>query len=367
MVNRIDLNFLKSNKETISFVLKDSLFLILDKSDLEDISVFKKDFSNAFEKDESFYYLPSNVIIDSSLEIFLKEKRSNVIKLVKNKKPFLINNDKKFSFYYYSCFLFHEKDETLIVKTKGIKSFDITKYLTLPFVRTEDIETKNVNQIITVESKQFLSDVSNIELKVTETDENGLVIESYFRNGKLTTVYRFINDVFHNDNKNQEPSLTYYYENGVKKHEEWYKNGELHREDDKPAQISYYKSGKKENEVWFKDGEKYRDGDKPTRIQYYENGNKKTEKWIRFKMLYRENKKGKQFEPSIIFYYENGNKKEQMWWRNNKLYRDDDKPVIIQYHENEIKKREEWIVNDKERDIDNKRFVINYDENEQRI
>ena len=41
----------------------------------------------------------------------------------------------------------------------------------------------------------------------------------------------------------------------------WYKNGELHRDNDKPAII--WSNGQKE---WYKNGKRHRDGDKPAVI-----------------------------------------------------------------------------------------------------
>ena len=65
----------------------------------------------------------------------------------------------------------------------------------------------------------------------------------------------------------------------------WYKNGEVHRDDDRPA-IIYADGGL----VWYKNGEYHRDGDKPARID----------------------------EDGTLG-----------WWKNGKIHRDGDKPAVI--------------------------------------
>jgi len=65
----------------------------------------------------------------------------------------------------------------------------------------------------------------------------------------------------------------------------WFKNGKLHRDNDKPAVIHF--SG---STYWYKNGEFHRDNDQPASI------------W---------------------------NDGTKQWWKNGKLHRDNDKPSII--------------------------------------
>ena len=70
----------------------------------------------------------------------------------------------------------------------------------------------------------------------------------------------------------KEEHRVYYYENGEKMYEEWFRNGQLHREGNKPAYIKYYENGKKEYETWWKNGQRHREGDKPAWIEYEKEG-----------------------------------------------------------------------------------------------
>ena len=51
-----------------------------------------------------------------------------------------------------------------------------------------------------------------------------------------------------------KPDEIWYHEDGSIRKEQWYKDGELHREGDKPAKITYLSDGSIWEEQWFKDG-----------------------------------------------------------------------------------------------------------------
>jgi len=89
----------------------------------------------------------------------------------------------------------------------------------------------------------------------------------------------------------------------------WFKNGKLHRDNDKPAVI--WSDGEKN---WHKDGPLHRDGDKPAVIQA--NGAKV---WYKNGKCHRDNDK-----PAGVFH--DGAK---YWYKNGKLHRDNDKPAVI--------------------------------------
>jgi hypothetical protein len=88
----------------------------------------------------------------------------------------------------------------------------------------------------------------------------------------------------------------------------WYINGELHRDNDKPA--LEYANG---NKYWYKNGELHRDNDLPARE--YVDGEKW---WYKEGKLHRDNDL-----PAIEF----GNG-EKRWFQNGKLHRDNDLPAI---------------------------------------
>ncbi len=115
-------------------------------------------------------------------------------------------------------------------------------------------------------------------------------------------------------------------------------NGKIHREDG-PASIYYYLNGNKWEELWFKDDKRHRN-DGPAYIKYYENGNKKEERW------YTGGKKHREDEPASIHYYCNGNKTAERWFKDDKRHREDD-PAMIKYYKNGNKMKEWWYKNGK--------------------
>lgn len=76
---------------------------------------------------------------------------------------------------------------------------------------------------------------------------------------------------------------------GSIKAEEYYKNGERHRDGDKPAYIWYSDDGPIKNEKYFKNGKFHRDGDKPANIWYYDDGSIRSEKYYKNGVAYTPN------------------------------------------------------------------------------
>ena len=95
--------------------------------------------------------------------------------------------------------------------------------------------------------------------------------KKYYDNGKVRYIY-YMNKYMQGHNL-YGPAFIEFYENGNKKHEEYYINGKLHRKDG-PARIGYYENGNKTCEGYYINGKLHRK-DGPAYISYYEDGNKR--------------------------------------------------------------------------------------------
>lgn len=90
--------------------------------------------------------------------------------------------------------------------------------------------------------------MNNIKRKTYEIS-NGVIIE--IRNERI---YWFKDGELHRDN--DQPAIIFF--DGTRC---WYKNGQLHRDNDQPAAIYYTGS-----RYWYKNGNRHRDNDKPAVI-----------------------------------------------------------------------------------------------------
>ena len=88
--------------------------------------------------------------------------------------------------------------------------------------------------------------------------------------------------------------------------EEWYLDGQLHREDDQPAVID------KDTKYWCKYGILHREGDRPAIIT------KKAEAWFKDGRLHRDGD-----QPAFI------SRKTKVWCKEGRLYRDGQQHVIF--------------------------------------
>ena len=190
-------------------------------------------------------------------------------------------------------------------------STDVQK-LTMEFLEPEEIKTlfetyketkvmfeeltKHTNfvvdckRIITDEELQFF-ETQNIQLKLLETYEN--------INGDQ---YWYKNEEIHRDD--DLPAIIT--SEGDKY---WYRNGLPHRDNDLPAVI--FVSGTQE---WYQNGERHRDNDLPAIIKL--NG---------YQSWYKYGKKHRDYDlPAMI--YSNG---DQFWYQNGLQHRDNDLPAII--------------------------------------
>ena len=68
-----------------------------------------------------------------------------------------------------------------------------------------------------------------------------------------------------------------YYANGSIEYEEWYQNGERHREDG-PAFIRYYANGSVKYEAWSQNDKLHRE-DGPAYIEYDQDGSVEIDRW----------------------------------------------------------------------------------------
>ncbi len=187
-------------------------------------------------------------------------------------------------------------------------------------------------------------------------------VEKWFKKGKLS--------------REDGPAvIEYWEESDNKRNEQWYKDGEKHREedDDKPAYIEYndvellgftsiirkefWVHGQQHrvknpavitykgdlvcvtyHEWWVKDFKtkvawylgdlahtKHRDG-APAKIRYHDNGEESE------RCYYKNGKLDRQNGPAIEQFYKGGRKKEERWCRDYKLHREG-APAVIRYDE----------------------------------
>lgn len=130
---------------------------------------------------------------------------------------------------------------------------------------------------------------------------------------------------------------------GVIRIQNWYLNGQYHRENDLPIQVHYHENGGIALSFWHLNGQLQRAGDLPARIANHENGSVSEEEWYQDFQLHRENDL-----PAVVNYHEDGSLELQSWYRNGLLDRphseqsrstsdqqehvDQDLPAKINYH-----------------------------------
>jgi hypothetical protein len=97
----------------------------------------------------------------------------------------------------------------------------------------------------------------------------------------------------------------------------------FHREDG-PAYIYFWENGEKKLEIWYKTGLRHRE-DGPAVIEYYENGKVKEKQW------YIEDAQHRTDGPAWICYDEEENIKTEYYFQNNLLFREDNLLTIVNY------------------------------------
>lgn len=120
----------------------------------------------------------------------------------------------------------------------------------------------------------------------------------YYQNGYLKCeVHLNDNKQLHNSD-NDKCSLAHYYQNGYTKYMLYYKDGKLHRENNKPAELYYYSNGQLHYKSFRLNGKLccIDNGSKPSLITYYPSGNIKSEIYCtsnnikNYKIKYNNNK-----------------------------------------------------------------------------
>ena len=182
--------------------------------------------------------------------------------------------------------------------------------------------------------------------------------------------------------------------NGSVKREQWWVDGQRHRDDGLPTAIDYYKNGSVKLEEWWVDGqlqreeshkcvfffkwrkdfakaqddqphrdnsqpesvsdqspmrdvydELYQDGDKPTEIDYYGVELVEREKWCVDGQPHRDNDLPAVIKYGLpIDYGVQGSVEREEWWIDGQRHRDNDLAAVIDYYRNGSVKLEQWWV-----------------------
>jgi antitoxin component YwqK of YwqJK toxin-antitoxin module len=86
------------------------------------------------------------------------------------------------------------------------------------------------------------------------------------------------------------PVAEIYFDNGALRQQLWLSGGragsQYHRDGDKPASIQYYKEGGVKSENYYEDGDRHRDG-KPAEINYRPSGEKLSDAYFEFSVRIR--------------------------------------------------------------------------------
>lgn len=125
--------------------------------------------------------------------------------------------------------------------------------------------------------------------------------------------------------------------------QEWYKDGNRHREDG-PAVIEYREDGRiREEEWWFSD-RLHRAGagpeDGPAVIVYREDGSVKQRTWYHHGRLHRAG------GPAEILYGEDGTVKKERWYLYGRRHREDG-PAVVWIREDGSVARQWWLAGER--------------------
>ena len=115
--------------------------------------------------------------------------------------------------------------------------------------------------------------------------------------------------------------------------------------------LNYYENGQKKLEQCFLNGQRHNENG-PAFQEWFENGQKKLEQW------YLNGERHRKDGPTFQMWDENGNLTDQIWYLNNKRHREDG-PACTHYNGNE--KIEKWFLNGKQLNLDwNKENIPDY-------
>lgn len=335
------LRTLKPTSNLIIFIVSNDIYIPVSRNDLSKIISLKQEhYIEDTNKLESFYKIPNEIHVDSSLEKCFKNK-NNTMKLELKDKFRIDSNKNKRLFSYYSVTPLKRKE--IESDTKESSYFEKIENE----INSDSEDENNIDwNLIIQESKarqMFRNEQKRIDNSETKDERqsfseavvNECKCHKEYRNSVLYEEMWYNNRGFHRDG--DLSARIFYYENGNKKSESWYKNGKMIRDNDLPVHTEFYENGNKKYEGWRNDDDRRVSRDLPDRIDYYENGNKKKENWTKNYTDYRESGL-----PTTILYYKNGNKQEEQWFKNHGHYREGDLPSVIKYYENGVKNSEEW-------------------------
>lgn len=204
------MNKLKASPSLIVFILAGDK----DRYNAYTLSDFKKIMDNPQNhyienenKLEKFFHLPNRIVIDSSFESCFKNK-VNTMHLVFNENKFRIGFDSgKQLFSYYSV-------------TQGCRN-DIHSGESSFFEDGVENESSEMDSDSEVELdweeiKKLQEERKKIENKRLENEQ---------KNGNY--------NISRNSVRDDQPAVIHYYENGNIENEEWYRDGMLHRENNR--------------------------------------------------------------------------------------------------------------------------------------
>ena len=133
-------------------------------------------------------------------------------------------------------------------------------------------------------------------------------VMTYHTNGEIKTI-TYCNDKGNRHNVSG-PAYIWYYDNGQKRYEQYFKDGKLHNVSG-PAVIKYSKNGQIKYEIYYKDG-RWHNVSGPAIIEYFDNGQKE------YVSYFKDGKRHNVSGPALIQYSDNGQKRYEAYWVENK-------------------------------------------------
>lgn len=130
-------------------------------------------------------------------------------------------------------------------------------YTTADFI-TDVEESVVANKVSDLGRKVLLRDMADIVTKINECYRPSLTNITFIGDNAAVMSFGYIRT---------------YYSTGVIASEEWDdEEGDFDRSDDNPAIIHYYENGNVKSEEWFSNGNEHRDHGSPAKIVYHKNG-----------------------------------------------------------------------------------------------
>jgi hypothetical protein len=200
----------------------------------------------------------------------------------------------------------------------------------------------------------------NIKLEdgcVVHRDDDLPAVIEYLTNGIIYKMIWYKEGRIHRDN--DKYAMVHLF-NDVATMETWYKEGMTHRDNDLPAEITYYGNKNILSQTWYQNGKRHREGDNPANIVFNLNGIINAQEWRINDLYHRENDK----PAHILYYISTGNIWFEKWYHYGKTHRAGDKPSCIVYYNSINKIRSlSWTKEDKPFRTKGNHHYIEYREN----